>query len=187
MTPTFQITRDRKWVIVDTNVISHILTIGSEVPIFQPVAKRIGTFTPTITPLIRAEFLRKSKSKAEFEKFKQHLNDKFAEINLSNPDDQYDIFNFAGECAVVCRFANKGHAGHIELTDYVHHGLMRHFYKNLYILTFDNNDFPQPIFNILCHESIEVGEQLMIWSLRKFNRGNFSNYFGRYVGASNRR
>lgn len=171
------LTIEKKWVIVDTNVISNTLSMGSAAPIFDVVNSCIGEFTPVITPLIRFEFLRKSNSKEEFEDFRRHLSEKYVEIELINDDDQFDTVNFGSECAVVGRFASKNHGSHIEMTDYMHHGLLRRYPKSFYMLTFDNNDFAEPIFNILCHQSVKVSDSILVWSLRNFNQEAFHKYY----------
>ncbi len=58
----------------------------------------------------------------------------------------------------------------------MHHGLLRRYPQSFYILTFDNNDFPSPVFETVSHGSSEVGKQIEAWSLKKINKNKFTNF-----------
>ncbi len=77
-----QLTINRRWVIIDTCAISKMLELDdkSATQILNTIKDNIGDFTPVITWLIRFEFLRKSKSKTELEKFNIYLNHHYVEI-----------------------------------------------------------------------------------------------------------
>ena len=170
-------TIDKKWVIFDTCTLSKLSILGDATPVIIPILKQIGSFTPVITPLVRFEYLRQAKFKDELESFKKYLALEYVELGLSSKDDRFDIYQLSSEVACVCRLINHEHHKHIQLTDYIHGGLLRRYPKNLFLLTFDINDFPEPIFEIVHHKSIKIGKQLEIWALFKFNKERFSEKY----------
>lgn len=174
----------KNWVIFDTCVVSKILTIGDATPIVSSILKKIGVFAPVITPLIRFEFLRKANSKNEFEEFREYLNQNYTEIDLTSEEDRFDIYHLSSDLACVCRYAIPNHYKHIEMTDFIHGGLLRRYPKNLFLLTFDINDFPEPIFKLLHHESIKVNKNLEIWALYKFNKEGFDDLYKKFKKIS---
>ncbi|NQV12736.1 MAG: hypothetical protein HQ530_00335 [Parcubacteria group bacterium] len=170
------ISLEKNWVLFDTCSISKISVIGDATKILSAVQSRIGSFTPAITSLIRFEYLRQSKSKDEFEGFRDYLNDTYTEIDLYSKEDLFDIYNLSSELACVCRFVSSNHYKHISMVDFVHGGLLRRYPRNLFLLTFDINDFLTPIFKLVHHESIEVNGKLEIWALYSFDQNEFHKY-----------
>lgn len=174
-----------KWVIVDTCIISRVqdLPDTSGAQIFERVKETIGDFSPVITWLIRFEFLRKSETKSELEQFSNYIQERYKEIEIKNDDDEYDIVKLASECAVVCWRYKKSHARNISLPDYVHHGLLRRYPQSFFILTFDSNDFPSPVFEIVCQSSVKVGNGRETWVLKKINKDVFDKYYDEFKGT----
>ena len=173
----------KNWVIFDTCSISKITIIGNATPIISPILDKIGSFTPVITSLIRLEYLRKANSKNELEKFKEYLSLNYSEINLSSREDRYDIYQLSSEIACVCKYIRPDHYKHIQITDFIHGGLLRRYPQNLFLLTFDINDFSEPIFKILHHESIKINKNLEIWALYRFNKEGFDNLYEKFKKA----
>ncbi len=175
---------EKNWIIFDTCTVSKISIIGNATSIIESISNQIGPFTAVITPLVRFEFLRKANSKSEFEKFRDYLTKTYTEIDLVSKEDRYDIHRLSSELACVCRYAIPNHYKHIDMTDFIHGGLLRRYPRNLFLLTFDINDFPDPIFELLHHESIKINKNLEIWALYKFNKGGFDNLYNKFKKRS---
>jgi len=171
---------DKKWVIFDTCAVSKITILENATPILSSILSKIGSFTPTITPLVRFEYLRKANSKKEFEKFKEYLALEYVEIDLSSKEDRYSIYQLSSEIACICKYIRPDHYKHIQITDFIHGGLLRRYPKNFFLLTFDINDFPEPIFEIVHHESVKINKNLEIWALYKFNKNEFDIIYKRF-------
>lgn len=171
---------EKNWVVFDTCSLSKIMLLEDATPIMSSILNKINKFTPVITPLIRFEFLRLAKSKAELEKFKFYLASEYVEIDLKSDNDRFDLYQLSAEVACIYRYVKKDHYKHIGLADFIHGGLLRRYPKNLFLLTFDINDFPEPIFQILHHESIKVSKSIEVWALLKFNKEEFGNFYERF-------
>lgn len=167
----------KNWVIFDTCAVSKIVILDKATPILTSIRDKIGEFTAVITPVIRFEFLRSSNSKEEFEKFKNYLLSNYIEIDLKSEEDRFDIYNLSSELACIYRYVIKQHYKNIGIADFVHAGLLRRYPSNLYLLTFDIHDFPEPIFETVHHESIKVNNSLEIWMLCKFNKAGFASLY----------
>jgi len=171
---------EKKWVIFDTCAISKILTLGDAIPIISLILKKIGSFTPVVTPLVRFEFLRKANTKNELEKFRKYLIDHYAEIDLISKKDRFSIFQLSSEIGCIYKHARPDHGKHIEAVDCIHGGLLRRYPRNLFLLTFDINDFPEPIFKIVHHQSIRINNKLEIWILVRFNKNGFDRLYSNF-------
>lgn len=178
------ISLERRWVIFDTCAVSRISILGNASEILSAIMKRIGSFTPAVTPLVRFEYLRQANSKEEFEKFKTYLEMTYTEIDLSSKSDKFSIYQLSSELACVCKYANLQHYKHIGPVDYIHGGLLRRYPKNVYMLTFDIKDFPEPIFQHEHHASIKINRDLQIWALVKFNDEGFKELYGKFLRQS---
>jgi len=105
----------------------------------------------------------------------------FIEIELNTEYDIYNFFELSAELSIIYRYENKQHGKHIGGIDCVHGGLLRRYPKNLFLLTFDVNDFPYPLFNNICCDCVQIGKQLENWKLCNFNKDRFSELYKFYI------
>jgi len=162
---------NRKYLLVDTCFVSALYrSRETKEDRFEPFLQQIKAehCTLTINDFIYLEFIRIAKSQKEKEKIENFLKKHFDIIPITNEiiesKSVYPLYNFC----------NKG-KDQISVTDVLNVAFLKKYGKNLFLITFDNNDYPLKILDRPITGTIDVETQILTYGIYYFNQTKFNH------------